>query len=147
MATTDPDEEALAWAGDERLQAEPIIRPGRDAPAHDAAAPDAAVAEGETDPTPASMPAPLLITYGILAGLYLIYTVGWVITVTRSTTRLPNLLGEMMFQFGEFLAIASPALWFVAVLLLTRGHRPVARLGWLALGLVLVIPWPLLLGV
>jgi hypothetical protein len=140
MATGDPDEEALAWAGDERLQAEPLIRPGRDASAP-------AAAEGETEPTPASLPAPLLITYGILAGLYLIYTVGWVITVTRSTTSLPNLLGEIMFQFGEFLAIASPGLWFVAVLLLTRGHRPLARLGWLALGLVLVIPWPLLLGV
>lgn len=142
MATGDPDEEALAWAGDERLQAEPLIRPGGDA-----STPEPAAAEGEADSAPASMPAPLLITYGILAGLYLIYTVGWVITVTRSTTSLPNLLGEIMFQFGEFLAIASPGLWFVAVLLLTRGRRPVARLGWLALGLVLAIPWPLLLGV
>mgnify|MGYP000137203610 CR=1 FL=1 len=142
MASTDPDEEALAWAGDERLQAEPLARP---APERDA--PDAAAIEDGTDTGPASMPAPLLITYGILAGLYLIYTVGWVITVTRSTTSLPSLLGEIMFQFGEFLAIASPGLWFVAVLLLTRGRRPLARLGWLALGLVLVIPWPLLLGV
>ncbi len=79
MASTDPDEEALAWAGDERLQAEPL---GRPAPERDAS--DAAAIEGETNPAPASMPAPLLITYGILAGLYLIYTVGWVITVTRS---------------------------------------------------------------
>lgn len=142
MASTDPDEEALAWAGDERLQAEPLVRP---APERDA--PDATAIESETNPAPASMPAPLLITYGILAGLYLIYTVGWVITVTRSTTSLPSLLGEIMFQFGEFLAIASPGLWFVAVLILTRGRRPVARLGWLVLGLVLVIPWPLLLGV
>ncbi len=141
MAATDPDEEALAWAGDERLQAEPLARPTRERGT------GAAAVEGESDPAPTSMPAPLLITYGILAGLYLIYTVGWVITVTRSSTSLPSLLGEIMFQFGEFLAIASPGLWFVAVLLLTRGRKPLARLGWLALGLVLVIPWPLLLGV
>lgn len=125
----DPDEEALGWAGDER----------------DAAAvpPPRAREPREGD----SIPGPLLITYGILAGLYLIYTVGWIITVTRSPTSLPSLLGEIMFQLGEFLAIASPALWFAAVLVLTRRRKPVVRLLWFLIGLAVVVPWPFLLGV
>jgi hypothetical protein len=93
------------------------------------------------------MPAVLLITYGILAGVYLIYTIGWVITVTRSTTTLPTLFGEMMFQLGELLAIASPAIWFAAVVLLSRERKPIVRLVLLLVGLAVVIPWPFLLGV
>lgn len=127
-AVDDSDDDALSWAGDERDAA--AIAPPR---------------EREPRATD-SMPAPLLITYGILSGLYLLYTLGWIITITRSATSLPNLLGEIMFQLGEFLAIASPALWFVAVLTLTRDRKPVVRLLWLLLGLFVVAPWPFLLG-
>jgi hypothetical protein len=128
-AIEDADDDALSWAGDERDAA--AIAPPK-----------------EREPrSPDTLPAPLLITYGIIAGLYLIYTLGWIITITRSSTTLPNLLGEIMFQLGEFLAIASPALWFVAVLTLTRGRKPVVRLVWLLLGLLVVVPWPFLLGV
>lgn len=141
----DDDDEALAWAGDDRLNPEPL----RTNPVES----DVGV---ESDPvvelveTPAAdkpMPAALLVTYGILAGLYLIYTLGWLITVTRSTLTQSDLLSEIMFQFGEFLAIASPAVWFAAVLVLTRGRRPVIRLLLLLAGLVATIPWPFLLGV
>lgn len=126
-ATTEPDDDALTWAGDERDAPVPLVT---------------------TEPADANrgIPAPLLVTYGVIAGIYLIYTLGWIITVNRSATTLPNLLGEIMFQFGEFLAIASPALWFVAVLMLTRGRPAVARLGWLLVGLVVVVPWPFVLG-
>ncbi len=126
-AATEPDDDALTWAGDEGDAPEPLVT---------------------TEPADANrgIPAPLLVTYGVIAGIYLIYTLGWIITVNRSATTLPNLLGEIMFQFGEFLAIASPALWFVAVLMLTRGRPAVARLGWLLVGLVVVVPWPFVLG-
>jgi hypothetical protein len=110
--TAEPDEDALAWAGDEPVEA-PTVR-------------KVELVDGPASPKP--MPAVLLITYGILAGVYLIYTIGWVITVTRSTTSLPTLFGEIMFQFGEFLAIASPAMWFAAVLVLTRERKPIVRL-------------------
>lgn len=128
-AVDDTDDDALSWAGDERDAA--------------AIAPPKAREPRDAD----SIPAPLLITYGIIAGIYLIYTLGWIITITRSGTTLPNLLGEIMFQFGEFLAIASPALWFFAVLALTRGRKPIVRLLWLLVGLLVVVPWPFLLGV
>ena len=133
-AYDDDEEEALAWAGDERPKAAkpaPSIADELEAPA---------------DGT-ASIPAPLLVTYGILAGLYLIYTVGWIITVLRSTMTQSDLLGEIMFQFGEFLAIASPALWFASILFLTRGRKPIIRLLLLLAGLIATAPWPYVLGV
>jgi hypothetical protein len=40
--------------------------------------------------------------------------------------------------------LAAP-LWFAATLTLTKGHRPLVRVGWLALGLAVVLPWPLVL--
>lgn len=128
-AADDTDDDALSWAGDDR----------------DAAATPSAKERAPRDAD--TIPGPLLITYGIIAGVYLIYTLGWIITITRSATVLPSLLGEIMFQFGEFLAIASPALWFVAVLALTRGRKPLVRLLWLLVGLLVVVPWPFLLGV
>lgn len=126
----DEDEAALAWAGDEQPSARPVPAPAEAAP--------------ETKP---QMPAMLLITYGVIAGILLIYTVGWVVSVSRSGYTAPDPLSEIMWQFGEFLAIASPALWFGIVFLLTRHAKPLVRLLLLLLGLVLVIPWPFVMGV
>jgi hypothetical protein len=120
---------------------------------------------GETDPTHASGPEPrpvstepaggdqpprtnsvLLILYGVLGGIYLLYTIGWAIAVLRSTLSLPNLFGEIMYQFGEFLAIIAPALWLGAVVLLTHGRRPIVRTLWLVAGILVLAPWPFILG-
>lgn len=133
----DADEEALRWEGDE---------PDRlDVPQPRPRARVVDVPEAPTERAP--MPAVLLVVYGVFAGLYLIWTIGWVITVTRSTVTLPTVLSELMYQLGEFLAIAGPALWFAAVLLLARERAAAVRIAWLALGLVILVPWPTLLGV
>ena len=114
----------------------------------------AAAEPSQVEPTPvvepvATKPAAssaLLVTYGIVAGAYLVYTVGWIVSIFNDNrTAYADILSEIMYQFGEFLAIASPALWFVTVLLLTRGRKPVVRLVWLLLGLAVVIPWPFVL--
>ena len=88
----------------------------------------------------------LLVTYGIVAGVYGLYTVGWITTVLRGGGTMSTILGEVMFQFGEFLAIASAPLWFASAFYLTRGSRPVVRLAWLIAGLVLLVPIPFVLG-
>lgn len=131
----DRDDDALAWAGDEPTAPEP-------------ASPRVELVDAPATTRP-SMPAPVLVTYGILAGVYLIYTIGWVITVQRYNAVNPgavDVLGAIMFQLGEFLAIVSPALWFAAALLLTRHRKPVVRLLVLLAGLVAVLPWPFVLG-
>jgi hypothetical protein len=131
---TPDDDEALSWAGDRDVtHVESAAQPNVvvDRPAEDAAPRTSSLA---------------LITYGVLAGVYLLYTLGWVTSVTRTTLPVYDLLSGIMYQFGQFLAIASPALWLTAALVLTRDRKPVVRLLWVVLGLVVVAPWPFLLG-
>lgn len=88
----------------------------------------------------------LLVIYGVLGGVYLLYVVGWVLGIRRDTFTAADLFFEVMYQFGEFLAIVSPVLWFALTLLLTRGHRPVIRIAWLLIGALLLLPWPFVLS-
>ncbi len=127
----DPDEDALSW-GDEAD------------PTHVDAHAD--TADRPAAPGGSQTSSALLVVYGVFGGAYLIYLVGWIIAVQRDSLTLPTLLGEIMYQLGEFLAIASPALWLGAVVLLTRGRGPIVRLLWLAVGLLVVAPWPFFLA-
>jgi len=132
----DDDDAALSWDGDE---AEPVVveRPKRAAPVD---------TEPEGDDVAPATSSIQLVTYGILAGAYLLYTVGWGISVARTGIFNENLFVEIMSQFSEFLAIAVAPLWFAITLLLTRGRRPLLRLLWLIAGLVLLVPLPFILG-
>lgn len=130
------DDEALSWAGD------------RDSTHVESYAGEADVVVVELPPEDAAprTSSLLLIVYGVLAGVYLLYTLGWITSVVRSTLPVYDLLSGIMYQFGQFLAIASPALWLTAAVLLTRDRKPVVRLLWVVLGLLVVAPWPFLLG-
>ena len=137
------DDAALAWAGDEQP-----VRPPQPVPV---APEERPVEPVETSPdAKAQMPAPLLVTYGIIAGAYLLYTVGWVVSVQRYNATIvtsPEPLNAFMFGLGQILAMVAPALWFAASLLLTRGRKPIIRLLVLLAGLVATLPWPFILGV
>jgi len=149
--TADVDDEALSW-GDE---SDPSYAP--DAPAAKKDAPvERPVPPLLADPTPttgsaaAAKPATtsfLLVSYGILAGGYLIYTLGWLVVVFGPLAGGINadILGQLMFRITQVLAVASPAIWFGASFLLTRGRRPIVRLLALLVGLVVVLPWPFIL--
>jgi hypothetical protein len=127
------DDDALRW-GDETD------------PTH-VDAPAEVRAKTEAGPTGApATSSTMLVVYGIFGGAYLLYLVGWIVAVQRDTITLPTLFAEIMYQFGEFLAIASPVIWIGAVFLLTSGRKPLVRLLWLLLGLLLVAPWPFILG-
>lgn len=139
MADVDNDDAALAWAGDEKPVAEAL----------EARTPRVELVETSPTKNP-QIPAALLVTYGILAGAYLIYTIGWVVSVQRYNATVvtsPEPLNAFMFGLGEILAMLAPALWFASSLLLTRGRKPVIRLLALLVGLVIVLPWPFVLGV
>jgi hypothetical protein len=129
----DPDDDALSW-GDETDPTHVDARP---------AVPQAATGNASVAPTTSST---MLVVYGIFGGAYLLYVAGWIIAVQRDTITMPTLFAEIMYQLGEFLAIASPAIWVGAVLLLTGDRRPAVRVLWLLLGLILVAPWPFILG-
>lgn len=143
-------EEALTWdgerdashvAGPDPRGAKPV-RPGSARSGARSGAADVAA----VDEAPVATSSFLLVTYGIVAGVYGLYTIGWITSVLRGGGTMSTVLGEVMFQFGEFLAIASAPLWFASTFFLTRGRKPIVRLAWLIVGLVLLVPIPFVLG-
>jgi len=76
--------------------------------------------------------------------VYLALTVGWIYSVQLTAAPSPDLFPEVVWQFGEFTAMVAAPVWFAAVVTLTRA-RPALRAGWFALGVGLLLPWPVLL--
>lgn len=103
------------------------------------------VVEQDDDELPGGMSSGLLVTFGVFGGIFLLYTVGWLIAVQRMTSVIENPFFEFMAKLGEFVALASPAIWFVGVLWLTREIRSFRRILWMLIGAVLLVPLPLLL--
>lgn len=127
----DPDEEALSWAGETD-------------PSH-VAAPKAVVEAEAAKPERASAASSaLLIVFGIFAGVYLLYAVGWGIHAFTRSVPVAGVFPVIMYQFGEFLSIVSPILWAAAVWLLVK--KPVWRVLWLSVGVLLLAPWPFIVG-
>ncbi|MCW4384946.1 hypothetical protein OH146_04070 [Salinibacterium sp. SYSU T00001] len=129
--TADSDDDALRWDDDD--------------PSHVAG--PASAREGRTAPAaaePGGTSSALLVAYGITAGIFLLYCVGWAVAVQRDDFTQPGLFDEIMYQLGEFLAIASPVIWMAAVFGLVR--RSGTRLVWLIVGVLLLVPWPFVLG-
>jgi hypothetical protein len=87
-----------------------------------------------------------LVGTGVFAGVFLAYAVGWILSVQAITSAASDLFGEVMWQFGEFLAIISAALWFAATTYLTRDESTRVRFSWLGLGVLLLFPWPIVWG-
>jgi hypothetical protein len=128
------DDEALSWAGDEEQ--------GRAAPRLREADPVVAAAEAEPEQTPGSRGRSAATA--VFAVPYLALTVGWIFAVQLFDS--PDaLFPGILWQFGEFLAMLVAPLWFAATLTLTRPARPAVRVGWLAIGLVVLLPWPVIL--
>jgi len=133
----DDDDEALSWIGDEEQgRAAPRLR---DLGSETAAAP-AEAAEPEDAPGSGGRRA---ATVGF-AVPYLALTIGWIFAVQFYPSP-SELLASVLWQFGEFLSMLVAPLWFAATLTLTRDARPLVRVGWLALGLGVLLPWPVLI--
>lgn len=159
--TADPEEDALAWGGEtdpshvagpkpDQPESAPVEQNRDDDGQGDDGTSGVGVgsADAATSVTPGTS-SMLLVSFGALAGAYLIYTLGWFISVQRlnaGRAASGDLLTENMFHLYAFLAIASPVVWFAVVFLLTRNSRPLVRLLWLLGGLIAVLPWPFVLG-
>lgn len=139
-AARDDDDDALSWAGDElRGGVDPLTR-NRVADA----APGSM--DGGMDGEPAT-PSNLARTAAtvLFAVLYLAVVVGWILSVQITGSAAADLFSQVAWQFGEFVAIIAGALWYLTVLTLTPDSRTGVRVGWLALGVGVLLPWPILL--
>ncbi|TFD50486.1 DNA polymerase III subunit gamma/tau [Cryobacterium frigoriphilum] len=154
-----PDDDALSWAGenDPTLAAgdastRPELADGWSTPGtstgttpdgfHDDSAETSEPAAAQVASAGASA---TLVIMGILAGVYLLYTIGWFIGVNRITNPIDDPVSEFMFSLGAWLAVAAPMVWFGVTYWLTTS-RPRTRLAWLVLGVVLLAPIPFIFG-
>lgn len=113
-------------------------------------APTAVEPEPEPEPAPAAvepeLPArePLsnasLVFVGLLAGVYLLYSIGWYIGAGRIDSARGTLLTDIGFHAAFWLAVALPPLWFTASMLGTK--KKWTRMTALLIGVVLCVPWP-----
>jgi len=87
-----------------------------------------------------------LIGLGILGGIYLLYTIGWVISFTRYEVASELSLGVFTELIARTLAVAASPLWFVGTLLLTQSRDLRYRFLWLVIGVLVLVPWPFLMG-
>ena len=123
------DDAALSWEGETD-------------PTH-VAAPGSVAADAAESPDPSDKPAmnsALLVAFGIIAGVYLLYAVAWGFHGFTTTVPVAGVFPIIMYQFGEFLAIVSPFLWAMAVWILVK--KPLWRILWLLVGVALLAPWP-----
>jgi hypothetical protein len=130
------DEEAFHWAGDEVG--------GREGPRLPKQGTPDAVVGTDPDLAPAGPPprrGTAVIT-GVFALLYLAITVGWILATGYTSAGVSELLPQVLWQFGEFTAIIAAPMWFGTTLLLTP-RRLGVRVGFLLLGLGVLLPWPL----
>ena len=139
-----PEDDALSWAGDEdRLTTGSPASAKRDVGG--ASSVKRSTSSTETDATPelpSSLSSAALIGFGIFAGIYLLFSVAWLITALRNPTQIADALGNAMFQFGLWLSVAAPAIWFGAVLYVGKDSKVSTRLLWLLVGVLVLIPWP-----
>jgi hypothetical protein len=135
--TFDEDDDALRWAGDEE-QGRAAPRLGADVDV--ATAVTGGAAEDEEAPGGRGRRAATVA----FALPYLALTIGWIFSVQLADSPA-QLFSAIVWQFGEFLAMLVAPLWFAATLSLTRDSRPRVRVGWLALGTLVLLPWPLIL--
>jgi hypothetical protein len=137
-----PEEDALSWAGDDdRLTTGSPLSAKRNAGGASSVK-KTAMPSGSDSPEPAGLSSVALIGFGIFAGIYLLFSVAWLITALRNPTQIADVLGNAMFQFGLWLSVLSPAIWFGAVLYLGKNTKVSTRLLFLLLGVVILIPWP-----
>jgi hypothetical protein len=148
------DDEALNWAGDEARQ-----RGGGtwSVPKRREGASLSGSPKKSVEPTPVVEPSEVLepgttsrggvgdsialVVTGVFAGIFLLFSVAWLITALRSPVQIADPLGNMMFQLGLWLAVAAGPAVFVASLI-AGTNRLWLRFVCLAVGAVVVIPWP-----
>jgi hypothetical protein len=157
--SADSDDEALSWDAQNDPtyvtddQAKPAARPAkkpkqakatRAAEATSATEPDDAAAIAADD-APTGTSSFLLVTYGIIAGAFLLYAVGWVFGLGHVNVTQNDVLTRTMSLITQGLTIAAPAIWFGGAFLITRNRPAITRLLLLIAGLVVTIPLPFIL--
>ncbi|MDF2507588.1 MAG: hypothetical protein K0Q52_1447 [Microbacterium sp.] len=144
---TPDSDDALNWEGDEAATPQDRALPhgwnavGRGSEEVGTVEDDGTVTPAALD-EPAGLSTPMLLILGVVGGVYLLYTIGWIVGGLRLKPLASFLVDDAMFLPWFVLAIAAPALWFLASWVLTRSKAAWIRVAVLLAGVVLLVPWP-----
>lgn len=140
------DEEALRWEGEPASNLKPgwsTVGPAK--PVHEHTVESTTevdtVLDLDEDEEVGVTSSVTLVTFGVLAGIFFLYTLGWLTYALRSFTQSSDPLGGFMFNLGLVLAVIAPGLWFGLSFWLFQ--RPSLRYTALVLGALVLIPVPL----
>ncbi|MBT2485654.1 MULTISPECIES: hypothetical protein [unclassified Microbacterium] len=144
---TSHSDDALSWDGDDAApQKDAALPDGWNAVGKGSAVVGRIEADGTVVPADgqerAGLSTAMLLILGVVGGVYLLYTIGWVIGGLRLGPLASFLVDDVMFVPWFVLAVAAPALWFLASWVLTRGRAAWIRVAALLVGVVLLVPWP-----
>lgn len=127
------NDDALSWGGESD-------------PTHvDSGEPDAGAGPDSAALAP-GVSSPMLVVYGVFGGIYLLYTVGWLIIAIRGSQTTGVVLNDLMLHASTLLAVAAAPAWFIATLALTTGRRSWLRILILVIGALILIPWAFMSG-
>lgn len=87
-----------------------------------------------------------LVGHGVAAAIFLLYTVAWLKSVGKVAPSFDSVLADWMWRFGTWFAVAAPVLWFFGTLLLVPSRQSRRRAVWFVVGVVLLVPWPFVIG-
>lgn len=87
----------------------------------------------------------MLVLLGVVGGVALLYTIGWVVGGLRLQGTAEFLVSPIGYRVAFWLAVAAPALWFVTALVLTRTSKTWIRVAALVAGFALLVPWPFIM--
>lgn len=156
LAGDAPDDDALRWAGDDDLVGPETrtVRRRRTGGAAESSTADAVAdrdldlddldLDDDSDDDLGEVSSARRALTIVAAVLYLLIFVGWVMSVQYTSSGSSQVVVDVSWQFGEFMAMASAPLVFLTVRQMTS-ERPLrtALLGWLV-GAVILLPWPIL---
>ncbi len=116
---------------------------------HAGAGDDAHVPAAAGAPASTGEPAPIgntaLVALGVLGGVYLLYTIGWIVGGLRLRDVAVFLVSPAAYLPAFVLAVLAPAIWFTTTYVLTRAAKTWLRFAWLAVGAMLLVPWPFIM--
>jgi uncharacterized membrane protein YhdT len=122
------NDDALSWGG----ESDPT-HVDSDEPDAGAGADSAALAPGVSSP--------MLVVYGVFGGIYLLYTVGWLIAALQPSSATGVSLTDFMQQVSNILTVLAAPAWFIMTLVLTVSRRSRVRVFFLVVGVLVLLPW------
>ena len=139
------DAEALSWEGEPVVLEQPRPGPGTYGPVAPAADAPAADVDDEDPVEVAQVPAALLVTFGVFAGIYLLFTIAWATLAVKNWAVSADALIVTVYRIQLVGMALAPALWYATTFAVTRSRPALSRVLGLLVGMLLTIPWPAVL--